>query len=364
MKSIGIYTYHAETNFGAQLQAYATQKFLADKGYSVELVNLYSRQREKSMHYRFPWNSIKGTILNIMAFFMPAVRRKIRNINSFHSEMRLSKRFFSEKEYMEKPIMYDIHLVGSDQVWNIEHGISDNPFFFLSFLPNEAIRISYASSFGNTNVRKDLYPRLKELLLPFKAISTRERGGVDLIYEASGLKATHVLDPTFLLTMQQWNEIILPDRIIKTKYILYYGFDRDEKCKKMIDTISLHLRLPVVGVSVSLTSPYKFDHFVMDAGPREFLRLIRDAEYVVTSSFHGLALAINFRRNFVVIKHGTRMSRMESILEQFGLTNRIVSSVDELKKLLMKDAVINYEKCENMIEKSVVYSRQWLLNNI
>lgn len=364
LKKIGIYTFHAEINFGAQLQAYSTQRFLNDCGYDAEIVNLYTLHNEALMHYRSQWNSVKGVVLNLMAICLPSIRRKIGNINKFHSEMKLSKRYFSKEEVSSNPPIYDVHLVGSDQVWNIEYGIDKNAYFFLPFLPKDAVRVSYASSFGNTDVDKSLYPKLKELLTPFTAISTREKGGVELIDKAAGLKAAHVLDPVFLLSKEDWNGILPKDRIIKDKYIFYYGFDKDENCRSMIKTLSSHLALPIVSASVSLTSPYKFNRFVIDAGPKEFLRLIRDAEYVITSSFHGMALSINFRRNFVVMKYGTRMSRIESVLDAFGMKERIVSNPAQLRTLLESTSEIVYNEYEKVIKENVEFSQQWLKTHI
>ena len=258
---IGIYTFHAETNFGAQLQAYATQRFLRDHGYDAEIVNVMTPVQESKMRYRYSWTNIKGFVLNIMRIIRPSIRKKIWNINKFHSLMHLSRRFYSEDEYIQSHQCYDVHLVGSDQVWNIENGFNDALFYFLPFLSEGSIKVSYASSFGCSSIRSEDCLKLKKLLSSFYAISVREKSGVELIYKATNFQIKNVLDPTFLLNAEQWGSILPKERLVSKKYILYYGFDKSSKSYDMICEIKRFVGYPVVGVSVSLTSPYRFDHF-------------------------------------------------------------------------------------------------------
>ncbi len=356
---IGIYTFHAEVNFGAQLQAYATQRFLRNNGFYAEIVNIESLYQEKRMNYCYPWTNIKGFILNIMKLLRPSVRKKISNIKKFHSLMNCSRRYFSEDEYMNSPEHYDVHLVGSDQVWNVENGICAVPFYFLPFLPRNSVKISYASSFGCDCIKKEDYSKLKLLLSSFKTISVREKSGVDLVFQATGCRVKNVLDPTFLLSVEQWNSILPRDRIIPQKYILYYGFDKGANFYKMIREARRLVGGILVGVSVSLTSPYHFDRFEMCAGPLEFVRLIRDAEFVVTSSFHGMAMSIIFQKDFMILSHGNRMTRMESTLDTLGIKNRIVGNVDDVETVV-KDK-INYSVVGNNVKRKVNDSSSWLL---
>lgn len=178
------------------------------------------------------------------------------------------------------------------------------------------------------------------------------------------LPTDNVLDPTFLLDAQEWEQIMDKQAIFKGKYILYYGFDTSDFCAEAIRLLKKKLGLPVVGISVSLHSPYSFDCFYQQAGPREFLNLIKNATLILTSSFHGMALSINFRKDFIVLKHGTRMSRMESLLANFNLKNRLVHNIDTLDDLVNYNIHVNYSDCENTISEKVDYSRKWLVKHI
>lgn len=357
---VGIYTIHAAHNFGAMLQAFATQYIIKSFGIDVEIVN--DHPNEKLNAYLTNNISLKSVIKNIYALVNPLIWIKSKRFRDFHKSMPLSKKYKSINDIYKNPPKYDIHLVGSDQVWNIERKIDKHYYYFLDFLPRNETCISYASSFGNSNVSNSVYPLLQQLLSKFNKLSVREKGGVKLIKRATGLDATLVLDPTLLLTDEQWSKFSSTSPIIKGKYILYYGFDKSENCYQIIKSLRLSLQLPIVAISVSTTTPYKFDKFIQAAGPKEFINLFKHAFYIITSSFHGVAFSVNFQKNFIVMQHGTRMERIESLLDIIGQRKRIVSSVQELKELLINDKNIDYQKCSRLIIETRNYSIRWLKN--
>lgn len=361
---IGIYTIHACNNYGAMLQAFATQKALDKIGVNSELVNLYPTSIEKSNKYLNCNNSIKNIVKNLYAISNSNVRLKSQRFEMFHNAMKLSKRYYSIDELYANPPQYDIHLVGSDQVWNLERGFPKRGYFFLDFLTDNQSRVAFASSFGNPNIPEQYYSQLKEHLSKFSRISVREASGVDLIGKATGLQATHVLDPTFMLSKQEWQTITQDEPHIKGRYILYYGFDKNDVCRQIIQQVRSAMNLPIVAISVSTTIPYHVDKFCQSAGPKEFVNLFMHASFVITSSFHGLAFAINFRKNFIVMRTGTRMSRMESLMHEFGLEDRLVESVSQTKKLLQNSIIINYEPINPKITTAVIRSKEWLKTTI
>ena len=112
---VGIYTIHACNNFGALLQAYATSHFLNSHNIDAEIVNVESKAEENAMQYNLPWKGLKNVLLNLFAY-TPAVLTKKKNFMAFRKLLPLSERFLSQQEYIDHPIKYDVHLVGSDQV--------------------------------------------------------------------------------------------------------------------------------------------------------------------------------------------------------------------------------------------------------
>lgn len=359
---IGIYTIHATTNFGALLQAYATARFLNEYGQQAEIVNLMTVNAEADLRYHHAWTNLKGFLCNVYAMLFPAVRRKIVNYQHFRSLLPLSKRYYTANEIMENPPQYDLHLVGSDQVWNTENGLQARPFFFLPFLPSKARRISYASSFGNVEAARKYKREIISCLSLFEHRSVREQDAARFLTDECNLPTACVLDPTFLLSAQQWNDVAGSTPLIKGKYILYYGFDRNQLCREALKFLRTTLHIPLVGVSVSLHSPYAFDKFYQEAGPVEFLNLIKNAALIITSSFHGMALSINLRKDFIVLKHGTRMSRMESLLHEFSLEDRLVDNVQKLQDIAANNLNIDYESVNLRITAAINQSKEWLIS--
>jgi hypothetical protein len=344
-------------------QAYATQKALEKLGHEAELVNLYSLDAEKINEYKLVSLSIKSILIFLYARLNADVKKKFKSFREFHQRMKLSKRYYSFEELYKDPPKYDIHLVGSDQVWNLQKGFPEPAYLFLDFLKNGATKISYAPSFGSASISTLHHDKLNMLLQSFSAISVREREGIEIIKKATGIKAKQVLDPTFLLSAKEWIAISSSPQINKD-YILCYGFDDSKDSFDMIDSIKKRLNLPIVVVSVSLFFPHKVDSFIQAAGPSEFLGLIKDAKFICTSSYHGMAFAINFRKSFLGTLHTTRNSRMASMLEIFGLEKRQLKNPLDILKMTDEDLFIDYSKIEPKIQKAITDSFNWLKGSL
>lgn len=360
---IGIYTIHSAYNFGAMFQAYATQKAIEKIGFQAEIVNLYTKNEEKKNQINsFVWKP-KPMITYFYAKISPSIILKLRRFKEFHLSMNLSKRYFSTAEIINNPPHYDIHLVGSDQVWNLEKGFDSSLYYFLDFIKSDGIKISYASSFGTSVVDKKYYSTLKRLLSSFKAIGVRENDGVEIVKAASGLASKQVLDPTFLLSQSEWSSLA-SQRIIKEDYILYYGFDNTDLSKKIIYNLRKRLNIKVVAVSGSIFFPHKADQFIQNAGPKEFLSLVKYSKFICASSFHGVAFAVHFKKSFVSIKHPTRNSRMETLLTNLKLMDRQIEDPTLLLSLSESDFFINYDSLEQEIQNQISESFNWLSNSI
>lgn len=360
---IGIYTIHTPNNYGAMLQAYATQKALDKIGITSELVNLYPIKSEKNNKYLCSNNSIKNIIKNIYAVCNPKVHLKSKRFADFHNSMRLSKRYYTIDEIYANPPQYDIHLTGSDQVWNLEKGLNRKSPYYLDFLPYEANRMSYAASTGSAIAQDIDAKTLFQLLSRFRHISVREYEGAELIKKYTGIDADIVMDPTFLLTQKEWSKLSGEKPIINGDYILAYGFSQKEETNQLIAHIKRRLGLPVIGISVSLHHPFNYDLFMQEVGPIEFLNLIRYAKFVITASFHGAAFAIHFKKDFWVSKHPTRNSRITTMLTQTGLTDRMID-LSQKDSYNTKNLPIDYQIVTNQIEEISTQSFNWLKKSI
>ena len=360
---IGLYTIHRVHNYGAMLQTYATIHALQNMGHEVEIVCIYSKETERRVLHRYFGGTLKEKLVNLYSLINPKLREKTSRFESFHAEMPLSKRFLSLAEYENNLPEYDVHLVGSDQVWNLEKGFREGSSGFLEFLPQNAKRISYAASFGSDKIDKKYDQELYRRLSLFNAISCREIEGTNLI-NSLGLVATQVMDPTFLPSNNHWCELAGSTPLVKGDYIVVYGLGENlqlsnimlNQAKKMMGGI------PAIGISVSANIPYDVDAFYKQAGPIEFLNLIRYAKFVVTASYHGAAFAIHFRKPFFVIKHMSRNARMDTMLSLLHL-KKLMGAEEDITKIEPYSPIYTPEVIE-AIQFHSTRSYKWLVKTL
>jgi hypothetical protein len=307
-KSIAILTMHAVINYGSLLQAYALYKFLEINGYSPVIVNyifpndyhkklaVYTESNEDKTNWvRAHTNGICNRIIK------PNSREKIEKFGSFMCKnMKLTHSYNSIEELKSNPPIADLYIAGSDQIWNPKY-IGNDDSFFLTWA-FKGTKVSYASSFGSGSLSVEFKNRLKNNLSKFSYISVREKPEE---ITSLGLKTTQVLDPIFLLDKNQWKTLISDKPIVEGKYILCYllgySFNPFPYAYEVIRKLKKETGYNVVmigGEPLNILKGYKLFN---DCGPAEFLNLFYYSSYVITSSFHGTAFAINFNKPFVTI---------------------------------------------------------------
>lgn len=358
---IGLYTIHASFNVGAMLQAYALIHVLQKYGAEVELVNLYTREEEAQNHNKRKTSLIKTLLRESYIFFHPKLKQMEKNFDLFHRSLPLSQRFYTQQDYIKNPNQYDLHLIGSDQVWNMQKGYEFARFFLLDYLPANSAKISYGASLGTTEDIKDI-ELFKSAIMSFKKISVREDKAVDLIHNLTGSSCYQVVDPTLLLNQDDWNRIIEgTESQIKGRYILFYGVNRDHRTWIILQEAKRILNLPIVGYPGPIPSQYHFDNYILDGGPKEFINVVKNAELIVTSSFHGLAFAINYRKKFIIAKYGGRMERLESLIRLVEAEEHVAESEQDVSRILQQD---NNDKLQERLGVARQQSVDWIVNNI
>jgi hypothetical protein len=230
------------------------------------------------------------------------------------------------------------------------------------------IKVSYASSFGTESVSNEYYPELKRLLSSFSALSCREIDGIQIIKEATGISAKHVLDPTLLMQSANWLNISRDYTVPFEKFILVYALTNSEESIELVKKIRATYKLPVVGIPMGLKVPKEFnvDFEARDAGPKEFISLFSKCSFVCTSSFHGVAFAINFEKEFYVISHNSRNSRLHSLLTVLDIKGRQFSSVQDVLHPNLFDTELDYPEIRLKLQKEREVSLDYLqsaLNN-
>lgn len=341
MTKIGIITILKVNNYGAELQAYATQQVLNNLGWDAEIIDylfyknpMFQKTAMAKPLFAMGYNKkIREWLYPIMTRFKElkvAKAGKIRKerFAQFHIEhTALSKTYRSMDDLYHASLDYDVYMVGSDQVWNPGIYASLEPYF-LTFAPKGKKRISYASSFGVSEIPQIAKPFYKKHLAEFSSISVRENTGVNLIKSLSGREAQWVLDPTLLLTAKDWRMVVSDCYETLPPFVLIYELTPCPYIVELAKYISKEKGLKIVRVCKSAAKEDKDTTIldVTDAGPAEFLELFSKASYIVTNSFHGTAFSINFEKPFytVIPNRKNNNSRQLSLLEMVGLKDRMI----------------------------------------
>lgn len=351
-------------NFGAVLQAYALNYYLNSLGYDAETIDFRTPRVETSYNYyarvRRPSDLIRN--FQCWVYLRKTKLRKIRMLSFAQNQIKLSKNtYYTNDELTKADLDYDFYICGSDQIWNTFCDNYDDAFL-LTFAREKGVRLSYAASLGMSSVHPNLVQKFRTELSGFSALSVREKNAVDLISSISGKEAVQVLDPVFLLTKKQWEQVMRDDKKPTKPYILFYSVHGGSLAMRThVKALSKKYHLPVVVVYKNLREMLYPNIKRYDAGPAEFVSLISGAEFVFTNSFHGCALSILFKKKFQVFVDGTpeqgTSSRIYSLMGTFGLADRIVFGEGD-PELMGKD--IDWNDVESKLTPMIDSSKAFL----
>lgn len=343
---IGILTQPLHTNYGGLLQAYALQKVLKDMGHEVWTINREFKTSSGLIKYLSIVKRILSWILkkekNIIRVWPTIKEKEIirKNTNRFIKEnINTTPKIFSNKKISSlKKYHFDSFIVGSDQVWRPMYSPC-LPNYFLDFLKNDSSikRISYAASFGvdHWEYTKEQTIHCASLANRFDAISVREDSAISLCNQYLNVEATHVLDPTMLLKIEDYIRLVDNDHIPKSggnlmTYILDQSSEKEEIIRKVSKGLNLIPFTVMPKAMFNEVSKKKIDDCIYPP-VTEWIRGFMDADYVVTDSYHGTVFSIIFNKPFITIgNHDRGMTRFISLLKLFGLENRLIESLGEL----------------------------------
>lgn len=367
MKSIGIITIHKINNYGSVLQAYALQKVCEDLGYKVEIIDY---DFPNKFHQNNKYSTASDTQPNepkwIKALFAKALVRQHKGIRLFIDKYQnlSSNKYHKVEDFTANPPSYDVYITGSDQLWSPRHCNGD-PAFMLYFAPDNALKISYAASIGSNAIPEELKNAYIGLLSRYKHISVRENTGADVIRSLINKEATVVLDPTLLLNKDEWNKIATPKRLVKKKYILCYFLNYTFNAFPYVDELARDMQKQTGYEIVRVARPPHKLSFInttyqIGASPEEFLALVRDAEIVLTTSFHGTAFAVNYGKSvFTVVQdRNASDSRQVSLMHNLGLDKHVLSIKDKFPTA--SDANYNVDNEQTVLNQLRLDSKLYL----
>jgi len=350
---IGIITFINTINFGASLQAYALQEFLKEIKQEPEIIQYVNKTIEdKEKNKGSKKLNLKGIVREVI--MGKGIKEKTIAFEKYE-QANIKKGLVLNEQNIDKiNSYYDKFITGSDQVWNMKITYEDW-HYFLDFVKDDNKKISYAPSFGNDKFPDADKKEVAELLNKFNKLSVRESSGQKLIKEISDLDAKVVLDPTLLLNKIEWEE----RTEFKPKlehYILVYFPHNKKMVFDFVKKLKKKTGLPVVYLSISpkIQPGVKT---IYNASPDEFLGWMKNADYVVTGSFHGTAFSLNLEKQFFYEPSGEG-SRIDNIVKLTGTDERSILNIKAI------DEIIDYEIVRKKLDKERNESKLWLKNAI
>jgi len=352
---IGILTYHNTTNYGAVFQCYALQKYILNKGIQCETINYNNSVLKNRYSTNIFSNNIKQTIKKIRNY------RFTKNLNRSFEEfikenIKLSKSEYNEISINEANKEYDKFIVGSDQIWNLKLSGNDKNYY-LDFVKDNNKKNSYAASFGITSFEKCQEKIIIDLLKKFKNISVREKHGIELINKL-GIKnkVNQHIDPVFLLDKEQWSKFICEIKT-KKKYILVYEITYTNNMMDFARNLAKKNNYEIIFVS-GTNRKMKCATNKSNLSPEEFLSYLKNAEYIITSSFHCMAFSVIFNKEFYYDTPNAgnnTSSRLDSLAELLGLTQRKLNTNQGIY-----ENMIDYKKVNKIVNIEVKKANKYL----
>lgn len=366
---IGILTFHSAHNYGAVLQAYALLSFLRSKGLDASIIDYRPSNIEKNYNpynFRYHWfskNPIK-CIRKILASSKTISRNGVRyrKFNSF-IENKLSPCSIDLGSSVND---FDSFVFGSDQIWNPEMMNKLDKVFWGNFKAADSCRkIAYAASAGNPKVLKNYTSEIEKYLSEFDAISVREKSLKTFLQPmVKGKDIESVLDPTLIVSRDAYDAIALQPKV-KKKYVLIYELSQvDDRVRFLAKQIAKSLDAEVI--NICKPNAESKDYIKDTLSPEEFLGYFKYAEFVLTSSFHGTAFSVIFRKPFYSIHMDPSTdARTSSFLSDIDLEDRYIFKDKDLIFLDGKpDDNIDWDNVSLLLSKKVRSSRNFLLNAI
>lgn len=369
MKRIGVITIYTEPNYGSVLQAYATQILLTHLGLDCKIIK-YKYPNEWNYRQGYPRSS--AIRLFVRSLGLKKTHKKINRLKDFIKENLNLTQEFGNLEALNNydwKKNFDIVAVGSDQVWNYRYLYGESAFM-LSFLPEGFKRISIASSFACKEITSEYFGKYQKYLSKFFALSVRESFGEVILKDQLNLKQEIkvILDPTLLLSSQQWLSSIKQKsvkRIEEKKYILlyglYYAFEPRPYIFELLKYFKKKCGCEVVALEgyAPLTQTGGLEMIdCTDASLYEFIYLFNNSEMVVTSSFHGTAFGLNFSKPLVsIIPDNGIDDRLMSLLTLAGVKNCAVPIGTQFEKI---EPDYNKDKVKASLDKLRKDSIDWI----
>lgn len=367
---IGIITFHHTQNFGGCLQALALQEYLKTRyhvetgliNYCPDVITDVYRGFSIPKYIRMLKKGYGGRVVRVFAsdlFYFKQNLRISRKFNQFYRKYYnlIGPQMLTLDALRKQKLQAETLIAGSDQIWNKNLLGGLDCAYFLKFGDIGTRRIAFSASIGQDELSRDKVEEYRRMLQDFDYISTREKRAQELLQNVAPCPIYHTLDPTLMLTSDQWLKLFSQGiDIPKEPYIFLYTINWSERVVEYAQQLSEKKGIPLVTVLAKQRFENELGHFP-ECTPDDFVRLISGAQFVVTNSFHGTVFSILFGKSFWTFLNKDRNSRIVGILETLGIENRIVAAHQAANP---DETHICYDDVYKKLTELRLYSSQYL----
>lgn len=355
MKRIGIMTFQRTTNYGAQYQNYALQEYLKKlKNLDVKVID-YDNMTVNGIEKKLELKDQKN-VKDIIKFFKNGSKKKSKweKFENFRNEKIVMTDYYDRTNITSIVDKIDFYLVGSDQIWNPY--ITGNDYnYFLEFEKEDYKKYSYAASFGNYDFSEEIKEKIKDKLTKFHKITVREESAVEFLNDLGIKNSKSVIDPTFLLSRQEWEEKLKLSED-GDDYILVYMIDDPQKNMVKIKKIAKQEKLKIIYINNEFFNINGVKN-LRDCSPVDFLNYLKKSKYIITGSFHAICMSLIFQKEFFYILNNKlkRNSRIIDLMEELNINGRDITN-----NTINTNNSLNYDTIKNLLSIKINNSKNIL----
>lgn len=340
MKIIGTVSYNINcnfTNYGSALQSWALSQAIDKIGAGIGVYSKLIDYCPKVLEdcdvlnpFKRMWDTDEESH-RMVELTMPAIKENYKKFENFYTNrFQRTKKKYHDSDFNEVVEDEGINgfVCGSDTIFCFTEFKGFVEGYYANFDCMKGRSVAYAASFGDPQFTEDTYNTLNERLKNFKSIGLRENLMLDYVRNHTSIPVQRVIDPTLLLTSQDY-ETITAERIFPEKYLLLYSRRYNKKMEAFAKQMAKEKGLKIVEISLRATNAEKGHIMMYEAGVEEFLSLIKYAECIVTNSFHGIIMSAQFRKLFYGFSREQCDNKTQELTALMGLNNRMLITGEE-----------------------------------
>ena len=321
------------TNYGSALQTWALSQMISKLGHKSVLVDycpdcLKDKDPLNPMKNMWDTDEVRRRMCELS---MPAIRINYEKFERFYTErFHRTGKVYTKENFNDivRDEKIDGFVCGSDTIFCVDEFGMDDGYYANYPVMRNGYSVAYAASFGDSHFDDATYRMLDDRLRNFKALGIREGQMIPYIKKHSSTPVRQVLDPTLLLSREDYDKLAFADRLESEKYILLYARRYNEKMFEYADRLAAEKGCKIIDISLMAVNADRHRMFY-EAGVEEFLSLVRHTEYVVTNSYHGMIMAVHYRRPFVIFSREQCDTKIDEVLKLFDLNDRKMVTGEE-----------------------------------